>query len=65
MSPKSPDNTERINVFFSKAVLEQLKIEAKERGMTVSGFVRMIVMQEYWNFSGNLKSGLASIQRQN
>jgi hypothetical protein len=45
MSPKSPDNTERINVFFSKAVLKQLKIEAKERGMTVSGFVRMIVLE--------------------
>lgn len=45
MSPKSPNNTERINVFFSKAVLEQLKIEAKERGMTVSGFVRMIVLE--------------------
>ena len=45
MSPKSPENTERINVFFSKAVLEQLKGEAKERGMTVSGFVRMIVLE--------------------
>lgn len=45
MSPKSPDNTERINVFFSKAVLERLKIEAKERGMTVSGLVRMIVLE--------------------
>ena len=45
MSPKSPDNTERINVFFSKTVLEQLKIEAKEKGMTVSGFVRMIVLE--------------------
>ena len=45
MSPKSPDNTERINVFFSKAVLERLKAEAADRGMTVSGLVRMIVME--------------------
>lgn len=45
MSLKSPENTERINVFFSKAVLERLKLEAADRGMTVSGFVRMIVME--------------------
>lgn len=45
MSPKSPDNTERINVFFSKAVLERLKSEAFDRGMTVSGLVRMIVLE--------------------
>lgn len=51
MSPKSPENTERINVFFSKAVLERLKSEATERGMTVSGLVRMIVME--WMKGGN------------
>lgn len=45
MSPKSPENTERINVFFSKTVLNQLKSEALDRGMTVSGLVRMIVME--------------------
>lgn len=45
MSPKSPENTERINVFLSPAVLDQLKQEAAERGMTVSGLVRMIVME--------------------
>ena len=45
MSPKSSENTERINVFFSKSVLERLKSEASERGMTVSGLVRMIIME--------------------
>ena len=45
MSPKSPENTERINVFFSPAVLDRLKREAAERGMTVSGLVRFIVME--------------------
>jgi predicted DNA binding CopG/RHH family protein len=45
MSPKSLENTERINVFFSPAVLDRLKQEAAERGMTVSGLVRMIVME--------------------
>lgn len=44
MSPKSPGNSERINVFFSPAVLDRLKQEAAERGMTVSGLVRMIVL---------------------
>lgn len=45
MSPKSPENTERINVFFSTIILGRLKNEASERGMTVSGLVRMIVME--------------------
>lgn len=45
MSPRSSENSERINVFFSPAVLERLKQEAAERGMTVSGFVRMVVLE--------------------
>lgn len=45
MTPKISENTERINVFFSKNVLERLRQEASERGMTVSGLVRMIVME--------------------
>lgn len=45
MSPKSKENTERINVFFSTEALERLKAEASERGMSVSGLVRMIVLE--------------------
>lgn len=45
MAPKKVENTERINVFFSPAILERLKQEASYRGMTVSGLVRMIVME--------------------
>ena len=45
MSPRSSENTERINVFFSTVVLDRMKQEASERGMTVSGLVRMIVME--------------------
>lgn len=45
MSPKSKENTERINVFFSTEALERLKDEASERGMSVSGLVRMIVLE--------------------
>ena len=45
MSPRDKANSERINVFFSPQVLEQLKNEAAEKGMSVSGLVRMIVLQ--------------------
>lgn len=45
MSPKAPENTERINVFFSPEALERLKAEASLRGMSVSGLVRMIVLE--------------------
>lgn len=44
MSPRKVDNSERINVFFSPVVLEKLRIEASDRGTTVSGMVRMIVL---------------------
>lgn len=53
MSPKSPENSERINVFFSPTVLNRLKQEAVERGMTVSGLVRMIVLE--WLKGGTAK----------
>ena len=44
MSPKEKDNTERVNVFFSEDILSKLREEAKKKGMTVSGLVRMITM---------------------
>ncbi|MDE7192921.1 MAG: hypothetical protein K2O14_03020 [Oscillospiraceae bacterium] len=45
MSPRDKENTERINVFFSREILEQIKSIAKEKGMTVSGFVRFVVLE--------------------
>jgi len=45
MSPKSKENSERINVFFTPEVLEKLRKTAQAKGMTVSGYVRMIVME--------------------
>ena len=45
MSPKSSQNTERINVFFSPDDLAELKQDAKRRGLTVSALVRMIVLE--------------------
>ena len=38
-------NTERINVFLPEEALEKLKSEASEKGTTVSGMVRMIVLE--------------------
>ena len=47
MSPRQKEDTERINVFLSETVLEKIKKEAAEKGMTVSGLVRFIVMDHY------------------
>lgn len=46
MSPKKECFTERINVFFSPEQLEQIKAEAEKVGLTVSAYVRMVVMKE-------------------
>lgn len=48
MSPREKANTERINVFFSSDTLQKLKNEANVKGTSVSGLVRMIVL-EYLN----------------
>ena len=43
--PKQKANTERINVFLPEDALEKLKAEADEKGTTVSGMVRMIILE--------------------
>ncbi len=43
MSPRGKNNSERINVFFSPDVVQELKLIAGKKGTTVSGLVRMIV----------------------
>ena len=45
MSPKKEQFTERINVFFTPEQLERIKAEADKLGLTVSAFVRMIVVK--------------------
>lgn len=45
MSPRGKANTERINVFFSERVLDSLRELAEEKGTSVSGLVRMIVLE--------------------
>ena len=45
MSPRPKANSERINVFFSPEVMEKIKTVAAEKGTSVSGMVRMIVLE--------------------
>lgn len=45
MSPREKANSERTNVFFSLSVMEQLRNTAAEKGTSVSGLIRMIVLE--------------------
>ena len=45
MSPREKEYTERINVFFTKEQLERVKAEADKVGLTVSAYIRMVVMK--------------------
>lgn len=45
MSPKPKANSERTNVFFSPDVMDKLRGIAGEKGTSVSGLIRMIVME--------------------
>lgn len=44
MSPRPKANTERTNVFFTPEVMEQLRQLAERKGTSVSGLIRMIVL---------------------
>lgn len=46
MSPRKTEFTERINVFFTPEQLERIKSEADKLGLTVSAYVRMVVVKE-------------------
>ncbi len=45
MSPRPKANSERTNVFFSPDVMEKLRLIAAEKGTSVSGLIRMIVLE--------------------
>ena len=45
MSPRQKANSERTNVFFSPEVMETLRKLADEKGTSVSGLIRMIVLE--------------------
>lgn len=42
---KQKENTERLNIFLSPQIVEKLKSLASEKGMTVSGLVRLIILE--------------------
>lgn len=46
MSPRTKVNTERINVFFTPEQLKKIKREADKLGISVSAYVRMVVLKE-------------------
>jgi predicted DNA binding CopG/RHH family protein len=41
------EETQRINVFLPLEILDKVKAEAKIKGTTVSGLIRMIVMEYF------------------
>lgn len=45
MAPKPVSNSERTNVFFSPEVMDRLRTIAREKGTSVSGLIRMIVLE--------------------
>lgn len=45
MSPRPKANSERTNVFFSPDVMNKLRTIAEEKGTSVSGLIRMIVLE--------------------
>lgn len=45
VSPRPKANSERTNVFFSPEVMEKLRRLAEEKGTSVSGLIRMIVLE--------------------
>lgn len=50
MSHKTKEFTERINVFFKPEQLERIKIEAGKLGISISAYVRMVVLKAVsWN----------------
>lgn len=46
MSPRTKEFTERINVFFAPSQLEQIKHNAEIMGISVSAYVRIMVLKE-------------------
>jgi hypothetical protein len=43
--PRQKQNSERTYVFLPPSVLDSLKKEAESKGTTVSGLIRMIVLE--------------------
>lgn len=44
--PKPIENTERVSTFITKEQHKLLKKKAKDKGMTTSGFIRLLIIEE-------------------
>jgi predicted DNA binding CopG/RHH family protein len=42
---KQIENTERISTFITKELLDKLKRKAESKGMSVSGYIRMLIIE--------------------
>ncbi|MCI8980555.1 MAG: hypothetical protein HFE52_07820 [Clostridia bacterium] len=49
MSPREKQNSQKTSIFFSPKVLDMLRTEAESKGTTISGLVRMIVLEYFEN----------------
>lgn len=47
MSPKERKNTVQIRVFIPPDAYEKMQAEATEKGTTISGLTRMIILERY------------------
>ena len=52
ISPRDKQNTEKVSIFLSPEHLEAVRKEADKKGMTVSGLIRMIVIEHLDNKKG-------------
>lgn len=44
--PRAAENGERVSTFISAELLEALKAKAKQKGMTVSGYIRLLIIKD-------------------
>lgn len=42
---KKIENTERISTYITKPQLELLRVKAKNKGLTVSGLIRLLIIE--------------------
>lgn len=47
MSPREKGNTVQIRVFVPPEAYKKMQKEAKEKGTTISGLTRMIILERY------------------
>ena len=46
MAKRAGEKTERISTMLSKDTVEKLQNEAKSKGLTVSGLIRMYILEQ-------------------